>query len=202
MENLSVLKMSKQIIAFTGAQGTGKTTLKDALVEYLKDHGYVVIHQYANVKEGIARDAKAQGFRINEKTDFITQYYLALKFMTCDIETRVMADNRKADYVILDRSILDVIPYSNVSANINQHESLIINNILTSHFKMLPMTLLFCQPLGFIKEDGIRSVDRKFQDIVHDEFSKLLQDNKHVYKVNADTVENRLDYVLKILEEK
>ena len=101
-----------EIITFTGVQGSGKTTMRRKLVDHLREKGYDVMSQYVGINESISRDAALLGFTLNEKTDFNTQYYLAAKYIVVDLETRIKAESEEVDYIVVDRSPLDVIPYS------------------------------------------------------------------------------------------
>ena len=161
------------VITFTGAQSTGKTTMRKLLVEYLENEGNKVISQYYGVSESIARDAKNFGFIINEKTNFSTQYYIAHRFVIADMETRKIAERNRAEFIVLDRSVLDVIPYTNVSGMPDKQKHL-IQFMLLQHYKLFPTDLIYCSPIDYIEKDKDRSPYKDFQDRIVDEFKKVL----------------------------
>ncbi len=161
------------VITFTGAQGTGKTTMRGELVRYLQDEGMKVMDRYSGVKESVARDAKTFGFTINEQTNFVTQYYIAHRYIIADLETRKIAERTRVDFIVVDRSVLDVIPYTNASSMLDREKHL-IQFMLLQHYKLFPTDLVYCSPLGFIDKDKDRSVDEDFQNKIVDEFKKML----------------------------
>ncbi len=192
-----------EIICFTGAQGTGKTTIKQALVEYLEGNGKSVIAQYHGVKDSISRDAKALGFTINQKTNFITQYYIATRFIAADLETRNQAKVKNIDYVILDRSVLDPVPYVIVADEIIYGEKKLIKQLLFNHFSLFPAILIKCMPLKGVTADKDRSSSAIFQNDVADAFNEMLSviekaDNK-VLILAPVSVNDRLEYVIDAL---
>jgi len=162
------------VITFTGAQSTGKTTMRKALVEYLQNEGNKVISQYYGIHESVARDAKNFGFTINEGTTFDTQYYIANRFMVADMETRKIAERNRSDFIVLDRSVLDVIPYSNVAGDITPNQKRIISDMLLQHYKLYPTDLIYCTPIEYIEDDQLRSTDKEFQDKIITKFKELL----------------------------
>lgn len=162
------------IITFTGVQGSGKTSMRRQIAHHLIEKGFSVIDQYVGVIDSISRDAVLKGFVLNEETNFETQYYLAIKYIVSDLETRKIAEIDKVDYIILDRSPLDVIPYSTNASNITDHEKSVINNVLLNYFTQNPSILVYCAPLEKIAGDGIRSVDKKFQTAIDARFLHLM----------------------------
>ncbi len=162
------------VITFTGAQSTGKTTMRIALVEYLENEGYKCMSQYYGINQSVARDAKDFGFAINEETNFDTQYYIANRFMVADMETRKIAERNRTDFIVLDRSVLDVIPYSRVASNIYPHQSRIISDMLLQHYKLYPTDLIYCTPIDYIEDDRLRSTDKEFQAAIVKNFKEVI----------------------------
>lgn len=165
-----------RIITFTGAQGTGKTTMRKALVEYLQNKGYTTIEQYPDVNESIARDAKEIGFVINEATTFEAQYYIASMFIVKDLQLRKLVEKTvSVDFIVLDRCVLDVIPYTNLAVRISTYQKDLIINMLYAHYKMYQTGLFYCEPLSVIEKDRGRSTNKNFQDDIVKEFEKILR---------------------------
>ncbi len=162
-----------EVITFTGVQGSGKTTMRIMLANHLKKKGYTVINQYEGVHDSISRDAALKGFTLNEDTNFETQYYLACKYMVLDLETRKRAEAENFDYIVLDRSPLDVIPYA-MNGHLKIDEKLLIRKMLIDHFTLYPSNLVYCTPLDTIKDDKVRSVNKQFQDEIEKGFIDVL----------------------------
>jgi len=191
-----------KIITFTGAQGTGKTTIKKALVEHLEGHGHKVMSNYVGVTNSIARDAKKLGFTINEETNFQSQYYIAARFIVSDLETRLKASALGCDFIVLDRSPLDVIPYSNLAKSIGAIHKTLIEIMLYQHFSLYSSALVYCEPLSFLEKDSDRSGDLGFQSKVVEEFEKMLINANLIgtsIRLGETSVENRLQILLKKL---
>ncbi len=188
-----------EVITFTGVQGSGKTTMRIMLANHLKLKGKTVINQYDGVMDSISRDAGLKGFTLNEETNFETQYYLANKYIVLDIETRKRANQGNFDYLVLDRSVLDVIPYALNAESINFEDKELIRDMLYEHFRRYPSNLIYCVPLRKIEGDGIRSVNQQFQDEIDNEFVEVM--NKVRSMTNVTTlgladVKTRFKYLL------
>lgn len=186
------------VITFTGAQSTGKTTMRKALVEYLENEGNKCISQYYGINESVARDAKNFGFTINEGTSFVTQYYIAARFIIADLETRKIAERNRSEFIILDRSVLDVIPYSNVAGDITPTQKKIISDMLLKHYRLYPTDLIYCAPIDYIEKDSFRSTDKEFQDKIVEEFKEVMvsvSDISPVIVLDNMSVEDRLEII-------
>ena len=194
--------MMTRVITFTGAQGTGKTATRGELVRWLQKHKYSVIDKYSGVRRSIARDAKRFGFTINERTNFESQYYIANKYIVADIETRKNAELRNIDFIVLDRSVLDSIPYIMVAASITMDQKEILRTMLIDHFALFPSRLFYCEPLDFVTWDEDRSADTKFQDSVDAEFRNILtkaSQYSNTFILKRGSVEQRLYDIIKEL---
>lgn len=195
-----------KIIAFTGSQGSGKTTLKEILTSNLRKLDLNIISNYYNVESSVSRTARELGFTINEETTFETQYYLACRYIVLDLETRKIGKRHDADYIVLDRSVLDVIPYTFVSDNIETGGAKLIEDMLQKHFKLYPVDYLgFTHPLDTIeKVKDERSNDIKFQRNIHSQFEVMFKEERHytnteIINIPNDTLENRLSVVMKAI---
>ena len=172
---MSNKKSMTEVICFTGSQGSGKTTMMRELASDLRKKGKTVIMGYEGIKTSISREAQEKGFPINEKTNWVTQYYIACKYMVADIETRKLADTYETDYIILDRSVLDSIPYVIVADAIYHGEKKMIKEMLFKHFELFPALLIKCDPLNDIKPDGARSTSQMFQMKVEEQFNEMVK---------------------------
>ncbi len=148
--------------------------MRNVLVEYLQNQGNKVINQYYGIHESVARDAKNFGFTINEGTNFVTQYYIAARFIIADLETRKIAERNRSDFIVTDRSVLDVIPYSNLAPDITPTQRRIISDMLIQHYRLYPTDLIYCTPIDYIEEDKVRSIDKEFQAKIVEKFKEVL----------------------------
>ena len=165
--------MKQKIVVFTGSQGSGKTTMMNEVYGFIEKN-HAVMKGYYQV-ESISREAQEFGFQINEETTFETQYYLALQYMVADIRTRKHAEKNNIEWIILDRSVLDVIPFTRARSIISDDEKKMISSILLDHYEKYPVDYLFyCEPLNGIVDDGIRSTNQKFQKVIDHYFHELL----------------------------
>jgi len=152
-----------KLIAFTGPQGTGKTTMKEYLVNVLIGKGYKVMNGYHGVSTSISREAAALGFIINKGTSFASQYYMVCRYMMADLATRQVAEKLKMDYIIVDRSVLDTIAYI-VLGEMPLEDKQYIEDTIINHFKRFKVDMLiYCEALDNIIGDEHRSDDIEYQ---------------------------------------
>ncbi len=194
-----------KIISFTGSQGSGKTTMRKIIVERLEKLKHSVLSDYEGINVSISRDAAAEGFALNEGTNFEAQYYMASKYISADLLTRKKAELEGIDYIITDRSVIDVIPYTIVSPVIMYKERQIISNMLITHLNLYPVDLMvLCSPISRLEHDGLRSTNKKFSEEIHIEFAKLMLDSRFesnlpknlICTLENDTIENRVKKVV------
>ena len=180
------------VVTFCGAQGTGKTTMKEVFVDQLRHEGKVVIDQYPLVDKSIARDATELGFRINKETNFVSQYYIALDFCRQDVLLRHQMDRDGIDVAVLDRSALDVIPYA-CAAQIDDNEYKMISDLIGNHLVKFESRFVYCEPIkGVLVKDKHRSDDIEFQTKINDMYVKTLAgQDYHILRSNS--VQKRLD---------
>lgn len=196
-----------QIIAFTGAQGTGKTTMREALVKHLRAQGKIVIDNYVGVNESISRDAKKQGFSINLEANFESQYYMTAQYISADLRTRKEAEIIGADYIVIDRSILDVLPYSKMCERISISHYQTIQTLVLGHLgHYMPMLMVYCGPLDVLVKEQDRSDDREYQKTIDTYIKdnlKYAQDKMFmtVLALPAESTNDRLVRLLSTLGE-
>ncbi len=194
-----------KIISFTGSQGSGKTTMRNLLVEKLEKQGKSVYSNYAGVVKSISRDANDEGFAINEGTNFEAQYYMASKYISADLLTRKMAEIEGIDYIVTDRSVIDVIPYTTVAPAIMYKERQTISNMLITHIDLYPVDLMIlCNPISNLERDGLRSGSVKFSEEIHKVFVNIVNTTCYPDKLcvlENDTLENRMKIVYEQVNE-
>ena len=164
-----------RVLAFSGAQNSGKTTLMKEYSKSLKDKGYKVQVGY-KLPEGesgsISRRSKNLGFSINEETSFESQYHIMLSYLIADLETRKQAELDGADWIVYDRSIMDHLPYAHrVSTG---EDYFMMEDMSNQHRQKFPIDYtVFCYPVPF-NDDGHRSISQEFQDDIVDRFDSIM----------------------------
>lgn len=187
-----------KVIAFSGAQNTGKTTIMRQLGNLLTIHGYKVQVGYKlpSDDQSISRRSKRLGFTINESSNFESQYHILLSYLTTDLETRKAAELNRCDFVLYDRGIIDVLPYSKRVTT--KKEFSIFKNLYDIHDKMYPLDhLIYCEPVPF-DDDGHRSVDPNFQNEIISLFKSIVVP-RSTYVLKNEPVNERLSTLRKIL---
>lgn len=178
-----------KLISFTGPQGTGKTTMKNALANELTVRGFKVMNGYHGVDTSISREAAALGFIINKGTSFASQYYMVCRYMMADLATRQVADKLKMDYVIVDRSVIDTIAYT-ILGEMTLEDKQYIEDIIVNYFKRFKVDMLiYCEALDNIISDEYRSDDLEYQKHVDKLMKTVMTRNKI-----GDIVDNRWLY--------
>ena len=191
---LTYLKHGR-VIAFSGAQNSGKTTLMGELGLALRSKGFNVQIGYnlPSDDKSISRRSKRLGFTINEETQFESQYHILLSYLVTDLETRKHAEINRCDFVIYDRSIWDVAPYSKRVMTDEQYS--LIYNMLETHHRLYPTDyLIYCKPVPFF-DDGHRSINGDFQREIVNQFEVTLKD-KLTFVLDNKPVDKRIDDVL------
>ncbi len=185
------------IVSFSGAQSTGKTTL----LNKIRSLNPFDIDYVDEVTRRIKRDFNLP---INEGGGDLTQ-------------TMIMSDHIANVYqkynltdVILDRCALDGFVYTQwlynkgkVSKEVLQWAKKIYNTLI-GEYDVIFVTSPADVPLV---DDGERSVDKKFREEIIDIFDmyidgmKIYSEGENVFVVEG-TVEERLKYIKKVLEDK
>jgi len=167
-------------VAFIGTHGTGKTTLAHELVVKLKKQG---IH--TEFLEEIARTCP---FPINEEVSEKAQEWIILNQYIREIEL----DN-KYEVLVCDRSILDSYVYY---CNLFKRKKWVEDFVKE---KATDYKLLVKVPINknYLTEDGIRSVNKKFQKDIDEKFDYLLNKLNIPFQQyeNLNSIVNFIKYV-------
>lgn len=186
-----------KVIAFSGAQGTGKSTMNVELESLLKEKDYDVVRNFVGVKESIHRDAANKGFKINLKADFMSEYYTLSSYIRAELETRNFVNNMAIDFLLLDRSIIDSIAYLNMCPAITPWQRKYLRTMILQHFELFsPDVIIFCRPLDVLKKDEHRSDDRAYQRKIDFAIKEELEFCKtwyysNVFNLRSDSIKNR-----------
>jgi len=145
-------------IAFFGTHGTGKTTLAHELVMKLKKKG---------VDAGFLGEiARKCPFPLNEETTKKSQIWIILNQIIYELE-----EEEKYKILVCDRSVLD--GYCYYTRKFGRSET--IEKLVKEHLKTYDYLIRVPIREGFLKKDKVRSVDKKFQIDVDNQFGKMLK---------------------------
>lgn len=158
------------VICSTGAHGIGKSTLIKKIGEGLTEKGYKVVTADYEGYMSPERRSKSKGFLINQQVNFVSEYHILASNIMFDLETRLRAEKEKADFVLEDRNVVDIYPYSYYShslGNISEPDMTLLHNIIKSHLRRFPPDILIAPCiLPTIEEDGVRPGDKTYQSVI------------------------------------
>lgn len=164
-------------IAIVGSHCVGKSTLAKGLVKEL-NCAYI---------PDVAVEAFEKNFVINENTPAETQFWILSKQLEYE---RNLGENW-----VSDKSLLDNIVYGSIVLKDKQALS-VIKEIVRNN---LNYDLLFYLPIEFpLVDDGIRSMDPKFQKDVDERFLACLSDFNLAYHTIQGGKKERLKRALEI----
>lgn len=175
-------------IIFTGAQGTGKTTILD----YFKNQNYNVITE-------VVRKLSKEGVNINEMGDVEGQRKI--------FNTYVELFDNNNEYVS-DRGLTDVLSYTmylSASSSSTEYDELLDEqyNKLKEYCELNKDAIFFYFPIEFsVVDDGVRSTSDEFRKMIDSYILGLLKELEiHYYEVRG-TIEERINFVKSIIESK
>lgn len=173
-------------IGFIGTQGTGKTTILNALHE--------VLPHYEKCNE-VTRWVKSIGFSINEDGDDLTQELILMKHIT---------NLQLYDNSIADRTLIDGYVYTDwlnkngkVSTEMVNKTLLVMNKLINEY------DLLFYLPIEFsLEDDGVRSTNNKFREEIDLKFREVIASQLGTNIITlTGTVQERLKTILQNIKE-
>ena len=155
-------------IAFTGAQGTGKTTLLNML-----KHQPNIQYKYEFIDE-ITRRMLKKGLQINEQGDNTTQ----LLIVNEHIKNTLYTD------CVLDRCILDGFVYTTWLYDNNKVKGWVYqySKQVFYHYKDSYDYIFYIKPEFDIENDGVRSNNIRFRD----EISALFE--TYIHEINVPII--------------
>jgi thymidylate kinase len=140
-------------ISFTGIQSSGKTTLLKKCKEHYGD-------KYTYVDE-VTRPALAKGLAINEQGGDETQMFIIQSHM----------DNALKENVIMDRCIIDGFLYTEYLYDMGKVSQGVWKHAIDIYLDLMPSLdlIFYTEPVDLV-DDGVRSVDHKFREAMHQRF--------------------------------
>jgi len=170
-------------IGFTGTHGTGKTTAMYDLACLLKKEGFDV-----NIVTEVARSHPAH-LPINLKSTAESQTWIFAKMIEKELEAR-------GQIIICDRTLLDAFAYT---YRIAPETANAMMPFINHHMKSYNL-LFYMEPnLDYLKADGIREIDPKFQKDIKNIIDKTIE-TKGLKVSYAKTTSTRYLETLKFLK--
>lgn len=150
--------MSNYKCAFIGSQGSGKTTKAYELATTLKKMGKDVF-----VLSEVARSCPLP---INEETTIEAQFWIFGKQITRE-------QSAKAEIIISDRTLLDSIAYGYRKFP-DTYKSLF--PFIKEYMKTYDFVIYLPPNDGFLKDDGLRSINKSFRNEIDSLISQFIID--------------------------
>lgn len=171
-------------IVFTGAQGTGKTTV---LNHFKENH---------NIITEVVRLLSKQGVKINEMGNDEGQQTIFNEYI------KLLSNKRS---YISDRCLVDVLSYTkylyehgSVSVGIYRQQLDLFKKFLKDNKDIIYVYF----PIEFdLVDDGVRSMDERFRKEIDNNIKSLLESNDVDYIVMSGTVDKRVRNVEYILSQ-
>lgn len=177
--------MNMTRIIFTGAHGTGKTTI----LNHFKREGYKVITEVVrSLHSSTGIPINEEGTSESQKTIFNTYHDLLTS---------------KESY-ISDRGLVDVMAYTGYArerGKVDQETYIDLMQKFISFLWANKDIKYVYFPIEFgVEDDGVRSIDREFQRDIDERIVGIMDDLEIPYMVVHGTPEERIEQVKKLLE--
>jgi len=200
--------MKGLVIALEGQDGTGKSTVIDAITGYFNEMGL----DYINAREPGSTDIGEKirdilADKANKDMDYHTEALLFAASRS-ELYDKVIKPNvAKGTSVILDRFLLSSLAYQGVVRGLGVDEVMKINDFFLDGFRP-DLTILMdlnakesyerLKKLGEL--DRIESLGEDFQERVHLAYLKLYEEN-HMKLIKLDGTKDRASLAHEALEE-
>ena len=177
-------------IAFSGAQGVGKSTiceqLKNKLISIKPNKNIAVI---GNISRYLIKQYKINTDVKSNNED----YYLYI----AEYIKRLL--NTEADIIINDRTLLDSMAHQLYNNNASSNYYAMLREIVRWYLR--DIDYYFYIPIQFeMDDDGVRYVDNHHQKEIDKMIMKLLKEFNVEYVVLHGNIENRINIILETIE--
>lgn len=200
--------MKGLVIALEGQDGTGKSTVIDAITGYFDEMGLDYINAREPGSTGIGekiRDILAD--KANKDMDYHTEALLFAASRS-ELYDKVIKPNvERGTSIILDRFLLSSLAYQGIVRGLGVDEVMKINDFFLDGFRP-DLTILMdldakesyerLKKLGEL--DRIESLGEDFQERVHLAYLKLYEEN-HMKLIKLDGTKDRASLAHEALEE-
>lgn len=149
-------------IALCGTHGIGKTTALYRIAYTLKKYGYNV--------HTINETARSCPLPINKEATIDTQKWILGKQLMLESELQYKKD--KIDFILCDRSILDVFIYGFL---IDPDFSKSIEPLMKEHMKTFDLILHLQKDDSHFRNDGERCIDSHFRNKINQLFLETIK---------------------------
>jgi nicotinamide riboside kinase len=159
-------------IGFCGTMSVGKTTLVNALKE---------LPDFKNYTFRTERSKYLMEMGIPLNTD---STYKGQLIFTAERAAELMQEK-----IITDRTIIDVMAFSNLSTSMKEHEKFFLNTALTPLIEEYDV-LFYVSPEGVeIEDNGVRETDADYRMAVDEEIRSIVG----MHRGNAITIEGSVE---------
>lgn len=176
------------LIAFTGPQSSGKTTLIDLLKDYTDKQHFDVTYIGSST-----RSLRDKGYTINNIGDTFDETQRAV--IKSHLDNIKYYDDRGGN-VVLDRCLLDGIVYTRYFYNQGKVSDIVMNHgeyVLKNYYSAYDV-VFYLDPAGVpLVADNERSTDITFRKDIIEIFNEYLLEYKSI-KLTG-TIDNRLNLI-------
>ena len=165
-------------IGFCGTMSVGKTTLVNALKE---------LPEFKNYTFRTERSKYLMEMGIPLNTD---STYKGQLIFTAERAAELMQEN-----IITDRTVIDVMAFSNLSTSMKEHEKFFLSSVLTPLIEEYDV-LFYVSPEGVeIEDNGVRETDADYRMAVDREIKSIVSMHRGNAVTIMGTVEERIEQV-------
>ena len=172
-------------IGFVGTVSVGKTTLVNALAE---------LPQFKDYKIATERSKYLRDLGIPLNTDS------TLKGQTVFLAERV--SELFNEDLITDRTIIDVMSFTQCAKSIHQVDKISFEEYARNFINEYDY-IIYVSPEGVeIEDNGIRTIDAEYRDLIDFNIQYLLQSHAHRFKsmhVISGSTEERIEQILNVV---
>ena len=167
-------------IGFCGTMSVGKTTLVNALKELpeFKDYTFRTERSKYLMEMGIPLNTDST--------------YKGQLIFTAERAAELMQEK-----IITDRTVIDVMAFSNLSTSMKEHEKFFLNTALTPLINEYDI-LFYVSPEGVeIEDNGIRETDAKYRTAIDKKIKSIIGMYRGNFITINGSVEERIEQVKK-----
>ena len=165
-------------IGFCGTMSVGKTTLVNALKELSEFKNY-------SFRTERSKYLMEMGIPLNTDSTYKGQLVFA-----AERAAELMQEN-----IITDRTIIDVMAFSNLSTSMKDYEKFHLNSALYHLIREYDI-LFYVSPEGVeIEDNGVRETDADYRMAIDKEIKSLIQMHRSSSPIIKGTIEERIEQV-------